>query len=398
MGCAADYDGWAQIVGDARWSADELRPLFARALERLRVRYYAENEVGPFHRACLEAAATLGVPRADDLGDLDGGVGFGIEPVNVDRGVRVNTAFAYLDPARSRPSLRIVGDALCDRLVPGPDGVEVVVRRDGSELRVDALVAVLAAGSYGSPAVLMRSGIGDPEVLAPHGIRVVHELRGVGRNLHDHPLVELDFAGSSRLREGLAAAAAERFVPEEQTLGKLRSSRASGPYDLHLVPVAAPEHSLLAGRTILAVGAMEPRSRGRLTLASPDPDAAPVMDHGYLSDSHDVAVLREGIESARELAATEPLRSLIGEELVHHDDLEDAIRRTHVHYYHPVGTCALGTDDDPFAVCDARGRVHGLDRIVVADCSLMPVLPRANTNVPAVVVGERIADELLASL
>jgi choline dehydrogenase len=244
----------------------------------------------------------------------------------------------------------------------------------------------------------MRSGIGDPEVLAPHGIPVVHELRGVGRNLHDHPLVELDFAGSSRLREALAAAAAERFVPEEQTLGKLRSGRASGPYDLHLVPVAAPEHSLLAGRTILAVGAMEPRSRGRLTLASADPDAAPVMDHGYLSDSHDVAVLLEGIERARELAATEPLRSLIGEELVHHDDLEDAIRRTHVHYYHPVGTCALGPDNDPFAVCDARGRVHGLDRIVVADCSVMPVLPRANTNVPAVVVGERIADELLASL
>jgi choline dehydrogenase len=398
VGCAADYDGWAQIAGDGRWSADELRPLFAPALERLRVRYYAENEVGPFHRACLEAAAALGVPRADDLGDLDGGVGFGIEPVNVDRGVRVNTAFAYLDPARSRPNLRIVGDALCDRLVPGPDGVEVVVRRDGGELRVHAQVAVLAAGSYGSPAVLMRSGIGDPEVLAPHGIPVVHELRGVGRNLHDHPLVELDFAGSSRLREALAAAAAERFVPEEQTLGKLRSSRASGPYDLHLVPVAAPEHSLLAGRTILAVGAMEPRSRGRLTLASADPDAAPVMDHGYLSDSHDVAVLLEGIERARELAATEPLRSLIGEELVHHDDLEDAIRRTHVHYYHPVGTCALGPDNDPFAVCDARGRVHGLDRIVVADCSLMPVLPRANTNVPAVVVGERIADELLASL
>ena len=398
VGCAADYDGWAQIVGDGRWSADELRPLFARALERLRVRYYAENEVGPFHRACLEAAAALGVPRADDLGDLDGGVGFGIEPVNVDRGVRVNTAFAYLDPARSRPNLRIVGDALCDRLVPGPDGVEVVVRRDGGELRVHAQVAVLAAGSYGSPAVLMRSGIGDPEVLAPHGIPVVHELRGVGRNLHDHPLVELDFAGSSRLREALAAAAAERFVPEEQTLGKLRSGRASGPYDLHLVPVAAPEHSLLAGRTILAVGAMEPRSRGRLTLASADPDAAPVMDHGYLADSHDVAVLLEGIERARELAATEPLRSLIGEELVHHDDLEHAIRRTHVHYYHPVGTCALGPDNDPFAVCDARGRVHGLDRIVVADCSVMPVLPRANTNVPAVVVGERIADELLASL
>ncbi len=398
VGCAEDYDGWARIAGDARWSADALRPLFARGLDRLRVRYYAEDEVGPFHRACIEAAAALGLPRADDLSDLDGGVGFGIEPVNVDGGVRVNTAFAYLDPARSRPNLHVVDRALCDRLVPRADGVEVIVRRDGGELRVHAELAVLAAGSYGSPAVLLRSGIGDPAALAAHGIRVVHELRGVGRNLHDHPLVELDFSGSDRLREALSAAAAERFVPEEQTLGKLRSTRASGPYDLHLVPVAAPEHSLLAGRTILAVGAMEPRSRGRLTLASADPGVPPVMDHGYLSDPHDVAVLLEGIERARELATTGPLRSLVGYELVRDVDLEDAIRRTHIHYYHPVGTCALGPADDELAVCDAGGRLHGVHRVAVADCSLMPVVPRANTNVPAVVVGERIADELLASL
>jgi choline dehydrogenase len=397
VGCVDDYDGWASIAGDERWRAGALRPLFARALERLRVRTYADDEIGPFHRACVDAAVALGLPRADDLDHLDGSVGFGVEPVNVDGGVRVNTAFAYLDPARGRRSLRIVDRVLCDRVVPGTDAVEVVAWRDGDEIRVRAGTAVLAAGSYGSPAILLRSGIGDPAAVVPHGIAPVHELPGVGRNLHDHPLVELDFAGTPALRDALAAAAEVRFVPEEQTLGKLRSSRATGPYDLHLVPVAAPEHSLLAGRTILSVGAMEPRSRGRLTLASPDPDAAPVIDHGYLTDPHDMAVLLEGIERARELAATEPLRSLIGAELVSGVDapLEEAVRRSHVHYYHPVGTCSLGAAGDPLAVCDARGRLHGLDRIVVADCSLMPVVPRANTNVPAVVVGERIADELL---
>jgi choline dehydrogenase len=341
----------------------------------------------------------LGLPRADDLDDLDGGIGFGVEPVNVDAGVRVNAAFAYLDPARDRPNLRIVDRALCDRLVLDGDGVEVVARRDGVDVRVHATTAVLAAGSYGSPAILLRSGIGDPEAVVPHGIAPVHALPGVGRNLHDHPLVELDFAGSDELRGAIARAVAVGFVPEEQTLGKLRSSRAGGPYDLHLIPVAAPEHSLLAGRTLLAVGAMEPRSRGRLTLASADPEVAPVMDHGYLSDpdGHDLAVLVEGLGRARELAATEPLRSLVGAERAPGAaaDLEEAIRQTHVHYYHPVGTCSLGRADDPLAVCDARGRLHGLERIVVADCSLMPVVPRANTNVPAVVVGERIADALL---
>jgi choline dehydrogenase len=122
-----------------------------------------------------------------------------------------------------------------------------------------------------------------------------------------------------------------------------------------------------------------------------------VIDHGYLTDPHDLAVLLEGIERARELAATEPLRSLIGVELVPGVDapLEETICRSHVHYYHPVGTCRLGAAGDPLAVCDARGRLHGLDRIVVADCSLMPVVPRANTNVPAVVGGARHADQLL---
>ena len=398
VGCPEDYDGWAHVVGNETWRADALRPLFARAIERLRVRHYAEEEIGPFHRACLDAAAALGLPRADDLDDLDGGVGFGSEPVNVEGGVRINTAFAYLDPARGRPNLRVVDRALCDRLAPDHEGVEAIAWRDGEELRVRASAAVLASGTYGSPAILLRSGVGEPEVLGPHGIPTVHSLPGVGRNLHDHPLVELDFGGSERLRAALVDAGAVGFVPEEQTLGKLRSSRATGPYDLHLIPVAAPEHSLLAGRTLLAVGAMEPRSRGRLRLASTDPDAAPVMDHGYLSDLHDVAVLVEGVERARELAATEPLRSLIGHEIApgRGADLEDAVRQNHVHYYHPVGTCALGSADDPLAVCDVRGRLHGLEQILVADCSLMPVVPRANTNVPAVVVAERVADELLA--
>ena len=398
VGCADDYDGWARGVANETWGAEALRPLFTRAIERLRVRHYTEDEIGPFHRACLDAAAVLGLPRADDLDDLDGGVGFGSEPVNVEDRVRINTAFAYLDPARPRPNLRILDRALCDRLAPDHDGVEAITWRDGDQLRVRATAAVLAAGAYGSPAILLRSGVGEPEVLGPHGIATVHPLPGVGRNLHDHPLVELDFAGSDRLRAALAEAGAARFVPEEQTLGKLRSSQATGPYDLHLIPVAAPGHGLLAGRTLLAVGAMEPRSRGRLGLASTDPDVAPVMDHGYLSDPHDLAVLAEGVERARELAATEPLRSLIGEEVSpgRDADLENAIRRSHVHYVHPVGTCALGPADDPLAVCDVRGRLHGLEQVLVADCSLMPVVPRANTNVPAVVVAERIADELLA--
>ncbi len=399
VGCPEDYDGWAALSGDDGWSANALRPLFARALARLRVRTYEDVEIGPFHRACLAAAVELGVPRADDLDDLDGGVGFGAEPVNIERGIRVNAAFAYLDPARERPNMRILDDLLCDRLVFGADDVEVIGRRRGEETRVRAGLVVLAAGAYGSPAILLRSGVGDPDALRTLGIESVHPLPGVGSNLHDHPLVELDFAGSDQLRAMLSAAAATGFVPEEQSIGKLRSSRATGPYDLHLMPVAAAADSLFQGRVLIGASALEPRSRGRLTLRSADPETAPLIDHGYLSDPEglDLAVLVEGIGMVRELAAAPALRSLVGAETIPGAgaDLEAAIRRIHGHYFHPVGTCAMGRTSDPAAVCDGEGRVHGLDRVLVADCSLMPVVPRANTNVPAVVVGERIADLLL---
>ena len=306
VGCAADYDAWAALTAEPRWGADALRPLFVQILERMRVRHYTDDEIGPFHRACLEAAVTLGLPRADDLDDLDGGLGFGVEPVNVQAGVRINAAFAYLDPVRDRANLRILDEIVCDRVVQAGHRVEVLGRSRGVDVRVHASRVVLAAGAYGSPAILLRSGVGEPSELRALGIEPAHALPGVGRNLHDHPTVELEFAGSAELRRRLEEFGADRFLPEEQSLGKLRSSRASGPFDLHVIPVAGPEHSLLGGRVMIAVAAMEPLSRGRLWLGGADPAAPPVIDHGYLSDPDriDLAVLAEGVARARELVAT----------------------------------------------------------------------------------------------
>ena len=404
-GCAAaigtvdDYDRWASLTGEAGWSADALRPLLAHAIERMQIRVYPDDEVGPFHRACLAAAGELGMHRADDLHDLDGGLGYGVEPVNIDRGVRVNAAFGYVDRARGRANLRVLDNALCLQIEPHPDRVEVVAWRDGAEVRVVADRVVLAAGAYESPAILLRSGIGDPEELRRLGISVRHELPGVGKNLHDHAMFALTFERSTALERALRTASAERFVPEEQTLGKLRSSRSTGAYDLHLVPVCGNEGSQLAGLTIVAVAHLEPRSRGRVELRSTDADAHPMIDHGYLTDpeGHDLAVLTEGIGRARAFAAAPALRGMLGAELTPGvaADLREAIPREHVHYYHPVGTCAMGPAGDRLAVCDGRARLHGVERVLVADCSLMPVVPRANTNLPAVVVGERVAEWLL---
>ena len=210
-----------------------------------------------------------GLPRADDLDDLDGGIGFGIEPVNIDGGVRVNAAFAYLDPARGRPNLTILDRALCDRVVCAGAGWRGrSLRRDGGEVRVAAETVVLAAGAYGSPAILQRSGVGDPDDL--RGGRDRSRCSSSPASAATSTTTRSSSSsspGSERLRALLAESAAARFTPEEQTLGKLRSSRASGPYDLHLFPVAAHPHSLLAGRVMLVVAAMEPRSRGALAVA-----------------------------------------------------------------------------------------------------------------------------------
>jgi choline dehydrogenase len=262
---------------------------------------------------------------------------------------------------------------------------------------------VLTAGTYGTPAILLRSGIGPPHDLERLGIDVVLDLPGVGGNLHDHPMAELDFTGSPELSGALADASSRGFVPEEQTLAKLRSSHCREAFDLHLAPVAAVRpDSLLAGRVLLAVACMTPRSRGRLSLASSDPERMPLIDHGYLSDQDgsDLAVLADGVRIARGIAAREPLASLIGSEIGALTGLDDhelaaGIRRTHGHYYHPVGTARMGGADDPQAVCDGSGRVHGLEQLWVGDCALIPTIPRANTNIPAVVVGARVAQALL---
>ena len=205
----------------------------------------------------------------------------------------------------------------------------------------------------------------------------------------------------------MTAFSRERWMPEEQTIAKFRSRLypASKPgFDLHLYPVGGPDDESETGwHWSFPVACMTPRSRGAVTLWSADPGREPRIEHRYLSDpeGHDRAVLREGLRTARRLAAQPALRDLLGTELNPgspiQDDaaLDEWIEGAIEHYYHPVGTCAMGPDEDSTAVTDTRGRVHGLENVFVADCSIMPVIPRANTNLPAVIVGERIAGWLL---
>jgi choline dehydrogenase len=393
VGHASDYDGW-NLPG---WETASLRPLFATVCSKMRVRTYTESETGPFHARCLDAARLCGWHMAEDLYDLDANASFGLESVNIVDRVRWNTAFAYLDPVRHLKNLRIIDRTLIDRFVETRDGVTLTAWREGQSLRIDCSHLVLAAGVYGTPAIMQRSGIGNPASLKSAGVTTTLKLTGVGRNLHDHPMINADREIGSELQRWLDEAAAKGSLPEEQTLGKALSSQAKdGIFDLHLYPVcASTQTSLTNGLALIAVACMTPKSRGQIDIVSPAPDAKPRINHNYLGDAegHDIAVLRDGLVMAEELLLSPPLAGVLGKRATDTSS-DEAIRKHVIHYYHPVGTCPMGSGKD--AVCDANGTVHGLSRVTVGDVSLMPQIPRANTNIPAVVIGERIAEILLS--
>ena len=392
VGHRSDYDRW----GMPGWHSSDLEPIFQRVINNMRVRTYLADEAGPFHAKCLEAAQAQGWRMASDLCDLDANDGFGLEAVNIDGTTRWNSAFAYLDPIRHRPELTILDQALVNQFVESSSNIILSMTRHGQTHNIESDHLVLSAGVYGTPEILQRSGVGDPEMLRGLDIPVRIPLANVGANLHDHPMVHVDRQVGSTLQGWLDTAAQSGFLPEEQTLGKAVSSQATdGLFDLHLFPVCAnTQTSVLQGRVHIEVACMTPESRGTLQITSKDPAMLPVIDHNYLGDpsGHDLAVLKDGVQLANELLDQPALRNLLGRSLT--DTRSETGIRNHVaHYYHPVGTCAMGPNDDD--VCDAKGRVRGLQRVSVCDASLIPIIPRANTNLPSVMIGERMA-ELLA--
>ena len=280
----------------------------------------------------------------------------------------------------------------------------VRVIRNGREATIKAGRVVIAAGAYGSPSILLRSGVGNPAELRNLGIDPVLDLPGVGRNLHDHSLVGLIFAGTPKLETAMAEFGRRCWMPEEQTIAKARSSRCGAGFDVHMFPVGGPSPDNPASwNWSLAVACMTPQSRGVLKLASADPAAAPLIDHGYLTDpdGEDARVLVEGVQIARDIAAAPRLAALLGDEkwpgpkIRSAREFEESARANFAHYCHPVGTCAMGPARERASVVDSRGRIHGLDNCYVGDASIMPVIPRANTNIPALVIGLRIANWLL---
>jgi choline dehydrogenase len=402
FGSRLDYDGWA-AAGNSGWSAGELAPLFASAWERLRVRRVGPGELTPFQRACQDALAANGIPVVADFNDLDENAGVAPFPVNIDAGIRVNSAFGYVDPVRDR--LTVAGDATVERVLVRDGRAAGVAVRDGQRLtEIGASRVVLSAGAYGSPAILLRSGIGPADELTAIGVTPVLDLPGVGRNLHDQPCVEVHYEGSAELTARMERhRAAAGWLPLEQVIAKFPSAGCGQGFDLHIFPVGGYSEDIGAWLWFLGVACLTPLSRGSVRLTGPGLDDKLLIDHRYLSDpgGYDRARLAEGVERVREVAAEPELRGLLGRETVPgpgvwgRHAIERFIDQAAVHYYHPAGSCKMGPPGDPDAVADSEGRVHGIAGLYVADASLMPAVTSGNTNMPVAVIGERIARSLL---
>ena len=435
-GHPADYDGWAE-AGCEGWDWRSVLPYFVKSERQQRFTHDpAHGTDGPLvvsdqrhpngtTRRFVEAGVELGYDRTDDFnsGDQDG---FGLYQVTQKGGRRWSAARAYLAPARERPNLTVWTGAHALRVVlDGDRATGVEVDRDGERVTATAAREVIvAAGAFGSPHVLMLSGVGPADHLRQHGVEVAHDLPGVGENLQDH-LVHavtrrtsdrstLDLAESvGRVAKNLFDYVVRKTGPFTSNVGEggafVRSDPSLDAPDVqyHFAPGFFLSHGARnpAGESGYSVAGlvMTPASRGTVRLGGPDPNAKPLVDPRYFSDPdgsdlrRSVWAFRLGqrIADADAFAAInegpyEPERVLESDA-----EIEPFLRAHSETLYHPVGTCRMGTDAG--AVVDPELRVRGLRGLRVVDASVMPTVTRGNTNAPTIMIAERAADLVLAA-
>ncbi|MBK7658043.1 MAG: GMC family oxidoreductase N-terminal domain-containing protein [Betaproteobacteria bacterium] len=431
-----DYDHWASL-GNRGWGWDEMLPVF-RDMEDF---FAGESE---FHGAggelrveeprvkweildaWREAAAQCGIPKIDEFnrGDNFGNAYF---HMNQKAGRRWSATDAWLKPASGRPNLEVVTRAHATKIqVESKDGrrratgLEYVIEGQGAHVAKARKAVVLAAGAIGSPQLLQLSGIGPAALLSTHGIPVVHELAGVGENLHDHLQIRMVYKvhGVKTLNTmagslvGKAAMGLEYLLrktgpltmPPSQ-LGAFAKSDPSQPtanIEWHVQPLSLdkfgdPLHPFDA--ITPSVCNLRPTSRGWLRIRSADPFAAPEIKVNYLSTDHDRQVAADGMRFTRRVMASEALAKYRPQEwkpgpaLQSPEELAKAAGDLGTTIFHPVSTCRMGAD--PLAVVDDRLRVHGIEGLRVIDASIMPRITSGNTNAPAYAIAEKGARMLL---
>ncbi|MEM6455584.1 MAG: GMC family oxidoreductase N-terminal domain-containing protein [Acidobacteriota bacterium] len=435
-GHRADYEHW-RALGNSGWGWNEVLPFFKRAEDQARgesalhgvggpLRVEDPRDPRPISRRFIDAAGALGFPVLDDL-NVPEPEGFGLYQVTQRGGRRCSAAAAYLKPILKRPNLTVrTGIRVLRLWAPNREavrGVEIAPVDGGQGTRGEATEGViLCAGAIESPALLLRSGIGPADELRALDIPPILDLPGVGRNLQDHPVVSVVHR-TKRSARTLDSAELLRHLlryklfkrgPLTSTVcesgGFVRSRDDVERPDLqfHFVPAALIDHGFdQAAPTGVNFGVtlLRPQSVGHITLRDADPDTPPAIHANYLATEADRAALRAGVRMADRMAEAAPLAELLdgavlpSKDLLGRDDeLNAYIRRMLATIYHPAGTCRMGADpydDDAQAVVDDRLRVYGMERLHVADASIMPTLIAGNTNAPTIMIAEKAADLIL---
>jgi choline dehydrogenase len=401
-GHRSGYDAWA-AQGATGWDYDSLLPFLQRSEQTHGRDPLVRGTAGPMRieqepppnalaRACFQAALEAGYAASPDGNGVQAeGVSWG--ETNVVAGRRQSAADAYLRPVLSRPNLTVITDARARRLLldgPHCHGVEYVTAGGTRAVHADREVA-LSAGAIGSPQLLMLSGIGPAAHLAEVGVEVRADLPGVGQNLRDHVLTWVAYVAAQPMSG----------APSRQARLLSRSSEDADPdLELRFAPAALPSRWSGArpdGYSIF-FALVNPASRGSLRLRSADPAAAPLLDPAYLTDERDVRRMVIGLRRALAIGETGALAPWRGDELLPGPGTRDDeacrayIRSTAATYFHPVGTCAIGSGE--LAVVDPLLRVRGVDGLRVADASVMPSLVSAPVNATVLAIAERAASLL----
>ena len=423
-----DYDHWASL-GNEGWSYDEVLPYFKKSEhnETIDNEYHGQN--GPlnvtdiphknrFVDYFVEAASKL-YKYNDDYNGADQ-EGVGVYQTTQKNGKRWSASTAYLHPVLDRPNLKIFTETTIDRVVFDGNKADTIECLDKTKnpfsLKINKEV-ILSSGAFGSPQILLRSGIGPADELKKHGIDSVLNIPGVGKNLQDHIDYISVFKHKSSDLIGFSLKSIFYRFPLEilryvffktgqftttvaEGMGFIKSSPDEEIPDLQLhfcvAPVKDHGREFLYGNGLSShVCLLRPKSRGEVTLNSSDPFAAPKIDPKFLSERADVDLLIIGYKKMMEILNTAPLKEHIVDDLkpvdIESDEaIEKAIREEADTVYHPVGTCKMGNDD--MSVVNKELKIHALDKIRVVDASIMPTLIGGNTNAPTIMIAEKAAD------
>jgi choline dehydrogenase-like flavoprotein len=413
-GVPADYDEWAALGNDA-WSFADVLPHFRRLEDDpvgsdelhgrggpIAIRRWRREELIPTQRAFYEVCRRLGYPEVADHNHPEAS-GVGAFPQNRRGRLRLSTAIAYLLPARQRSNLVIRPHCLVDRvLFADRRAIGVEVDCGGERERVYGRRITLAAGAIGSPAILLRSGIGPELALLQFGIEPVAESPGVGAGLSDHPVTRLLLVpkpGSCDVETPLAQVVVRYTAPGSNEFNDMQQVIFS---HVDVAGIGGAQAVARVGAPLaigLPVALERPRSRGRLSLSSADPRVPPVIELDFADDREDLRRLVEGVRLAWQIAHEPELVrhvdrvALLTEETLGSDEaLAAYVRATISTQFHPCSTARMGPADDPMAVVDQHCRVRAVESLRVVDASVMPTIPRANINLTCIMIAEHVSD------